>query len=91
MAFTVIFLFTDMTAEKYDEVIRRLEAAGSGAPPGRIYHACHGPPNHLGVVDIWESLATFDAFGKILMPILEAVGIELAAEPQISETHNIIT
>ncbi len=90
MSITVIFPATNMTADKYAEVLRRLEAAGAGAPPGREHHTCHGTPDHLGVVDVWESLAAFEAFGETLTPILEEVGIE-APEPQISETHNIIT
>ena len=90
MSITVIFPATNMTADKYEEVLRRLEAAGAGTPTGREYHACHGTPDHLGVVDVWESLAAFEAFGETLMPILEEVGVE-APEPQISETHNIIT
>ncbi|GMR14385.1 MAG: hypothetical protein BMS9Abin29_2638 [Gemmatimonadota bacterium] len=90
MSITVIFPPTNLTAEKYQEVLRRLEAAGVGAPPGREYHNCHGTPDRLGVLDVWESHAAFEAFGETLMPILEEVGVE-AVEPQISETHNIIT
>ncbi len=89
MSITVIFPPTNMTNEKYDEVIRRLEAAGAGTPSGRQYHTCFGTSGHLGVVDVWESAEQFEAFGETLMPILEEVGIE-ASEPQISETYNII-
>ena len=89
MSITVIFPPTNMTNEKYDEVIRRLEAAGVGTPSGRQYHTCFGASGHLGVVDVWESAEQFEAFGETLMPILEEVGIE-ASEPQISETYNII-
>ena len=38
---------------------------------------------------MWSSLEEFEAFGEILMPILDEIGIE-PAEPHISETHNII-
>ena len=89
MSITVIFPPTNMTYEKYDEVIRRLEAAGPGTPSGRQYHTCFGTSGDLGVVDVWESAEQFEAFGETLMPILEKVGIE-ASEPQISETYNII-
>ena len=42
------------------------------------------------VSEIWDSREQFDAFGKRLMPVLKDVGIELAAEPQTREIHNII-
>ena len=89
MSITVIFPPTNMTAEQYDEAITRLEAAGAGSPPGREYHTCFGTSGQLGIVDVWSSLEEFDTFGEILMPILEAVGVE-ASEPQISETYNTI-
>ena len=89
MSITVIFPPTNMTAEKYDEAIARLEAAGAGSPPGREYHTCFGTSAQLGVVDVWASLEEFEAFGTTLMPILEEVGVE-ASEPQISETYNVI-
>ena len=89
MSITVIFPPTNMTNEKYDEVIRLLEAAGAGTPSGRQYHTCFGTSGDLGVVDVWESAEQFEAFSETLMPILEKVGIE-ASEPQISETYNII-
>ena len=90
MSITVIFPPTNMTSEKYDEVIRRLEEAGAGSPAGREYHACFGPSGRLSLVDVWSSAEEFEAFGETLMPILAEVGIE-ASEPQISETYNIIT
>ena len=89
MSITVIFPPTNMTSEKYDEAVRRLEAAGAGTPSGRQYHTCFGTSGQLGVVDVWESVEQFEAFGETLTPILEAVGIE-PSEPQISETYNII-
>jgi len=89
MSITVIFPPTNMTNEKYDEAVRRLEAAGAGTPSGRQYHACFGTSGELSVVDVWESAEQFEAFGETLIPILEDVGIEVS-EPQISETYNII-
>ena len=90
VSITVIFPPTNMTNEKYDEAIRRLDAAGAGAPSGRQYHTCFGTSGQLSVVDVWESAEQFEAFGETLLPILADVGIE-ASEPQISETYNIIT
>ena len=89
MSITVIFPATNMTAEKYDQVIARLDAAGVGAPQGREYHACFGTGDQMRVVDVWSSLEEFEAFGATLMPILAEVGVEVA-EPAISETYNVI-
>ncbi len=89
MAITVIFKPDGTTAEQYDEIVRRLEEAGFGAPAGRSFHTCWGDPSAVGVVDVWESLAEFEAFGQVLMPIIQDVGAQVA-EPEIHETHKNI-
>lgn len=89
MAITVRFTPKSMSAAKYDECIRRLEAAGAGAPKGRLYHVSYGSKDDLRVVDVWESSESFDEFGKTLMPILQDLGID-PGTPEISEAHNII-
>jgi hypothetical protein len=38
---------------------------------------------------VWTSQAQFDAFGAVLMPILEASGVT-TAKPQIMPIHNVI-
>ena len=38
MALGFYFAPQSMSADQYDEVTRRLEEAGQGAPAGRIYH-----------------------------------------------------
>ena len=65
-----------MNAQQYDETIRRLQAAGAGAPRGRLYHVCFGEANKLQVFDVWDSQESFDAFGKVLMPILTEIGLD---------------
>ena len=90
MAIGIYFPVKNMPAEQYDEVIRRLEAAGAGAPTGRSYHCAFSGEGGLHVFDVWESQADFDRFGETLMPILGELGID-AGEPQIAEVHNIIT
>ena len=90
MSIAVRFSPKSMDVAKYNECIRRLEQAGAGTPPGRLYHVCYGSADQLGVVDVWESQATFDEFGKTLMPILQELGID-PGEPEISEVHSIIT
>ena len=89
MAFTITFTPTGMTAAKYDQVIKRLAAAGAGAPSGRLFHTAYGPPNALRVVDIWASMEQFQAFGATLMPILAAEGIDVGT-PDVQPQHNSI-
>lgn len=89
MSITVVFKPAGTTAEQYDEMVRRLEAAGVGAPTGRTFHTCFGDPSAVGVVDVWESLADFEAFGAVLMPIIADMGADVA-EPEIHQTHNVI-
>ena len=89
MALMVRFEVKNMTTEKYAEVLRRLEGKGLGAPRGRIHHTSYGPIDALNVVDIWDTPANFEAFGKELMPILGSLGID-PGTPTVSPVHNII-
>lgn len=77
------------TAAKYDELVQKLEAAGAGAPAGRLYHVCFGDTENLRVSDIWESREAFDKFGETLIPIMQEMNL---APPEIEffEVHNII-
>ncbi len=89
MAFTIVFTPKGMTTEKYNEIITRLNQAGSGAPEGRLYHVCYGDPANLQVTDVWESMDTFDRFGATLMPIMQQLGVD-PGQPIISPIHNTI-
>ena len=77
------------TAAKYDELVKKLEAAGAGSPAGRLYHVCFGDPENLRVSDIWESREAFEKFGETLRPLMQEMG---SAPPEIEffEVHNII-
>ncbi|MBI3959288.1 MAG: hypothetical protein HY328_10810 [Chloroflexi bacterium] len=89
MAITAVFTPVSMTAAQYDEIVRRLEEAGAGAPPGRLYHVCCGEGDQLRVTDVWESDQTFQRFGQVLMPILQQVGVD-PGQPAIDRVHNVI-
>lgn len=89
MAIAIVFTPASMDAAKYSECISRLERAHAGRPVGRLYHACYGAGSQLRVFDVWDSKASFEAFGKILMPILRELGID-PGQPEVSEVHNII-
>lgn len=89
MALGFFFSPPTMTAEQYDECIKRLEKAGAGKPVGRQYHCCLRNGNKMQVFDVWESQAAFDKFGETLLPILKQIGAE-SGQPQVTPVHNII-
>jgi len=89
MPFVVRFVPKSMSSQQYDEVIKRLNAAGAGAPRGRLFHVAFGDPAALRVSDVWDTRENFDRFGQTLMPILAEVGVDPGA-PDFIETHNII-
>jgi hypothetical protein len=88
MAIVVMFAVTGATSVKYDEVIRRLTAAGLGVPDGQLYHICYGDTRSLQVINVFESRAKLDAFGARLVPILQEMDIE--AKPTVFDIYNII-
>ncbi len=88
MAIIVHFAVEGMSEQKYAEVLRRLERAGAGAPPGRLNHFCYGPKEALIVVDVYDTPQSFEAFGKTLVPILGEMGIR--ATPDVRPVHNVI-
>jgi len=89
MPFVVRFVPKSMSSQQYDEVIKRLDAAGAGSPQGRIFHVAFRDPDALHVSDIWDTKENFDRFGQTLMPILQEAGVD-PGTPEFIETHNYI-
>ena len=90
MSIVTVFELSSMTTEKYDQVIRALEAAGQGNPEGRLYHvASVQEDGSIIVTDVWESAELLDEFGKTLIPVLEKAGVS-PVEPKVSPVHNVI-
>ena len=89
MPLAFYFSPNSMNMQQYDICVRKLEAAGGGAPAGRSYHAAFGSGDKLAVFDVWDSQQSFDRFGQILMPILAEIGVD-PGQPQIMPIHNII-
>ena len=89
MAIGIYFSPASMTAAQYDDVIKRLEAAGASKPAGRLYHACFGSGDKLQVFDIWVSQQAFDKFGETLMPILAEIGLD-PGQPMVEPVHNLV-
>jgi len=78
-----------LTAEQYDEAVRRIQENGEWPPDGMEYHVCFGSDGNLRVSEIWDSQEQLDAFGERLMPVLSEVGIE-PGQPEVLEVHNIV-
>jgi hypothetical protein len=89
MALGFYFTPSSFTPEKYDETLRRLEAAGAGAPAGRLYHCALESDGLIQVFDIWESQESFEAFGPTLLPIMADIGAD-PGQPHVSPVRNII-
>jgi hypothetical protein len=89
MAIGIYFADSKFPADKYQEALTQLDAAGAGAPEGRSYHVALETDGQINVFDIWESQAAFDAFGATLMPILTGLGVD-PGTPMIAQVHNVI-
>ncbi len=90
MSILTVFNLGTMTAEKYNEAIRGLEAAGQGKPKGRLYHvASRQEDGGVIVTDIWESAELLEEFGKTLIPILNKAGVT-PVEPKVYPILNVI-
>ena len=85
----VVVSFTppDLTAESYAEVLRRLNQVTTLPPAGGIFHVCYGEPGNLRVTDVFDSMESFEAFAKVLRPIIDALGIHAGA-PEIKPVHS---
>ena len=75
MALGMYFTPSSFTPARYDDAIKRLEEAGAGSPPGRLYHVAMEADGLIQVFDVWESEATFQAFGETLLPIMYHFGV----------------
>lgn len=89
MAKGMYFTPSGFTKDSYDEVLKRLEAAGAGAPAGRTFHVGLETSGEIQVFDIWESQEQFEAFGATLLPIMAELGLD-PGEPMVAEVHNVI-
>lgn len=88
MSIVVRFNPISLTAAKYDESVKRLEAEGMWPVDGCEYHICFGSDGDLKVSEVWDSREQLQAFGERLMPLLSDVGVEFSSEPEIFEVHN---
>jgi hypothetical protein len=89
MATGFYFTPSSFTPDKYDELIKRLEAAGAGAPEGRSLHVALETDGGIQVFDIWESQEALEAFGAVLIPLMAEFGAD-PGQPMAARVHNVI-
>jgi hypothetical protein len=89
MSVGLYFVHEGFTPEKYKTAIKRLEAAGAGAPKGRTLHVALESNGVIQIFDIWDSQKDFEAFGPIVMPILAELGVTLKP-PMVATVHSLI-
>ena len=89
MALGMYFTPSSFTPTRYDDTLKRLEEAGAGAPPGRLYHVAMESDGLIQVFDVWDSEESFQAFGATLLPIMAEQGVE-PGQPQAAPVRNII-
>ena len=77
MAYLIHFRPARMTREQYERIHEELDRIGLGNQPERPFHVGFGLEDHIEVIDIWTSLEAFHSFGEALMPIIEAVGVQI--------------
>jgi hypothetical protein len=78
-----------LTAEQYDNAVRRLKEEGVFPADGLDYEVCFGSGDQHKVSQVWDSKEQMEAFGARLTPILAELGIN-PGEPEVVEVHNII-
>ena len=89
MAIAIYLNPPSMSAAQYDEVMNRLDAAGAGAPTGRLYHICFGSGDKLQLFEIWESQQDFAKSIETTMPILQQIGLDLG-RPMVEPVYKSI-
>ena len=89
MSLVIRFSPPSLTAEQYDNAVRRLTEDGVLPADGLDYEICFGSDGNLKVSQVWDTQEQLDAFGARLMPILSELEIT-PGEPEILEVHNVI-
>ena len=91
MSIVVRFHPTNVDRAKYEESMRRLEAAGLWPnPAGLELHVAFGEENNIKVSEIWASREQFQAQAENLMPVLTDLGVEFSGEPEVLEVQNLV-
>jgi hypothetical protein len=71
-----------LTQAKYEEVGKKLEAAGASRK-GLKMHSCFGHDGELSVFEVWETQGEYDAHAATLLSILDEAGVKMARPADI--------
>jgi hypothetical protein len=88
MSILARFSPANLTKEQYEAVTGRLREGGNFPPDGQELHVCFGNDGELRISEVWASEEQMRAFGERLTPILEELGIQQAAPPEILPVVN---
>ena len=89
MSIVVRYQPVGLTRQQYDEVTRRMEAAGAWPPDGLQLHVLFGTEGDLKVSEIWASEEQCRAFGEQIGPVLDEVGVQIGGDPEVFEVHEL--
>ena len=89
MSIVVRYQPEGLTRAKYDEVSRRMESAGDWPPDGMDMHVLFGEDGNLRVSEIWDSMEQYEAFSQLILPVLDEVGVQHSAAPEIHRVHEL--
>ncbi len=87
MSIVVRYQPVGLTRQQYDEVTRRMEEAWP--PDGLQTHVLFGTEGDLKVSEIWESDELYRSFSEQILPVLNEVGVQLDAEPEVFPVHEL--
>jgi len=88
MAIVAIFDFPGESVDKYEKVF---ETGGQDVlnQPSRLHHVCYRTDSGFTVVDVWEDEQSLAAFGEILGPATQKVGLD--PKPAVHAVQGLVT
>jgi len=87
MAIAAVFEFPSEPVEKYHKVFEAGEVIVN--QPDRIHHVCYRTGTGFTVIDVWADERSFAAFGEILGPAVQHVGLD--AKPVVYPVEQYLT
>lgn len=87
MAVAVVYEFPEESLDAYE---RSLVVADGllTRQPARLYHVCYKTDGVYTVVDVWDSLEAFEAFGELLNEVMDVFPTRLSLK--IHPVHHVI-
>lgn len=90
MAVILEVVFPGMSPKQYDQLKEKVGWVAS-PPVGGISHVVWWEGNDCRGIDVWESEADWDGFGRDRMgPAAAELGISMEATPYFHEAHEIL-